>query len=396
MKSAWCAIEPRMRASTSTSIDFGSSIRSTNQIDEQPANASSSVAPNIAFDCSDSRTVGSVSFVERLNASSARVQPALPAVGERDRLGRGPVGGRQPRDRPQPLALAGGAPRAARPARTGRGAWSRATRPPGGAQRGRPPRTGSAGAERRRRSPPRARGRAAATVACTPCRRGTAPARPDRASPAARRRRARGGGRRRGTVSSACAAGTRPLRARARTRPRCAGCARAGGRRSPRGPVARRRAGRPRGRATRRAPRWRAPRRARPSLPARRGACAPPGRCAGRSARPRSSDGFSSPYAACSIEPTSSRTAAIDVGAERSRSSGGSGPPRSSTIVRLDPLGRPDPAAAQAALEEVGVRPDESGVRRADEREQIAPRSRRARRTGAARAARGRRASAGA
>ena len=57
------------------------------------------------------------------------------------------------------------------------------------------------------------------------------------------------------------------------------------------------------------------------------------GTSAGRSDASGDAGGASSPYAARSIEAARSRTAAIEVGAERRRSSGARGCPRSSTIV---------------------------------------------------------------
>ena len=66
------AIEPRSFASTSASIDRGEMTRSMNQIEEQVANASSSVTLNVMRLARSARTAGFESSVGRSNALRAR------------------------------------------------------------------------------------------------------------------------------------------------------------------------------------------------------------------------------------------------------------------------------------------------------------------------------------
>ena len=164
--------------------------------------------------------------------------------------------------------------------------------------RARRPRTGSARAGRPRRSPPRERGRAAASHACRPCRRGSGRAR--RCSAARAGRRARGARRRRAAARAGRAAAGCPPRDRAGRRRRRSACAR--------GRSRARRRGRSRPPATGRTASARARRRRRPAAtrppveprerPRARRACAPPpGTRARRRARRRPTGGASSPQA---------------------------------------------------------------------------------------------------
>ena len=187
-----CAIDPAC-ASTSTSIDSGSSMRSTNQTDEQPAKASSSVTPKTARERSDSSAAGSVSAVGRRNASSARKsrrsQPFASATASA--AGRSAVESRDTARSSRSLGAAS----------NGQTSWTTH----GAGHLGRSSSRSSADVlPERARLPRRAvvgsrladeiepPGRPGASR-----RTGSGHATPGRASRAARRRRARGGGRRR-------------------------------------------------------------------------------------------------------------------------------------------------------------------------------------------------------
>ena len=187
LKSAWWAIDPRMRASTSASIDLGSSM----PLDEPDRRAARE-----RLELGDAEHRARAQRLEHgrvgqpgrpAERAERAVEPPLPAV--RAARSRSPPARRWSRAtrRARSRSRSLGAPSIGQTSsesarrRVTRGRSSRPQHAPG-----RPPRTGSAGAARRRRSPPRARGRAGATAACTRCRRGSGRARPGRASRAVR------------------------------------------------------------------------------------------------------------------------------------------------------------------------------------------------------------------
>ena len=112
---------PRRRCSS------GAITRSTNHIDEQSAKRSSSVTAKVAFCRSSSSTAGCVSRVGRSKARERAVEPPLPAVRARERVGRRTVGGRERGQRAQALALARRASSGQVSAESGRRRVQRAT-----------------------------------------------------------------------------------------------------------------------------------------------------------------------------------------------------------------------------------------------------------------------------
>ena len=164
---------PSRGARVDLAVDVcGSSTRSTNQIGEQSAKPSSSVTVNVVRAPSCSSRPGRVSRVGRGERAAGPLQPALPAVRARERRGaRRSVGRRAAPLRARSRSRSVGASssgqvsaasgRRVRPAGNVVGARARAPRP----------RTARLARRRPRRSPPRGRGRGAATPGCTPCRR---------------------------------------------------------------------------------------------------------------------------------------------------------------------------------------------------------------------------------
>ena len=253
---------------------------------------------------------------------------------------------------PQPLALGRGA--LERPDQLRERAPARPARDVVGveARRGTSSQNGLGWRGRRRRSPPRARGRAAATAACTPCRRGSGRATTgsglaSRARPSSSRRRSSS---RNGDALRALRE-ARPPRARARTRPRRGGCARAGGRATATWPGARRRA---RTGARSSAPTSSSAESSPPSSrPALELVEEREQRLVGPQVeprRPRSPAARRARTRPGASTPASSRTAASRRRAPRAGARATAiGWPRSFDDLRLDPLGRPDRRARAAA-----------------------------------------------
>ena len=340
-------------------------------------NRSSSVTAKVAFSRSCSSTAGCVEARRAVEGGERAVEPPLPAVRARERPRCRTVGGRERRQRAQALALARCG--LERPGQRGERPAARPALDLVGARTGRAsrPRTGSARAARRRRSRPRGRGRAAASAACRPCRRGSGRARPGRCAaggPRARSARARPSAPRRGTASPASGAAGGPRRARPRRRPRSGGCARAAGRAPPRGRPRPRRRAAPGASASSETTSSRVASPPRSRQPSSSATSFEAASCARRSSRAASCvGGASSRWAALTIARARSRTAASGSAALRTASRCGSGWPRSfatssstrSGSVTPRPRSRPSRKSTWCARE--------PGVRRAQEREQVAP-----------------------
>ena len=100
-----CATEPRSFASTSASIERGSRNRSTNQADEQSAKRSSSVTLNVVLRLELLEHERMRQLRRPPERARRALEPPLPAVRARERVGAAPVVRRELGERAQPLAL---------------------------------------------------------------------------------------------------------------------------------------------------------------------------------------------------------------------------------------------------------------------------------------------------